>query len=313
MRDIDQTRLSSNLYAAITLVLVAISIQTLDAQTTELPFTNPAAMFEELFRESTAEESEALEKVDIPIAVERKFGDEILRAGLSSLNEAGVQVKTDGRDVEYVQSLVEIVKPNMKNAARYPTVAVLIVKSPRVDARSIPGGTLVFYEGLLDKAGSEAALVGIVGHELSHLDHGHQLMPLKRQKLAETANGQLVHGMTSIPSVQFMTRVWSRPFRPEDEREADRDGVAWCFAAGYDPKEMAKLFQSKEGEQTARVETPWSSLFQTHPCDHERRLAILRQVSQLHKGKSKTKDLFIGRENLLQRISRSQQFALQKK
>ena len=38
-----------------------------------------------------------------------------------------------------------------------------------------PGGTLIFFRGILDFAGSEAALVGVIGHELSHLDHGHQL------------------------------------------------------------------------------------------------------------------------------------------
>ena len=31
-------------------------------------------------------------------------------------------------------------------------------------------------------------------------------------------------------------------FRPEDEAEADRDGAAWAYRAGYDPREMAALF-----------------------------------------------------------------------
>lgn len=264
-------------------------------------------MFEEMFGESTAEELDALKKIVISIDDERKLGEEILRSGLSSLKDANIQVEDRGRDVEYVQSLVGVIKPHMRNAERYPSITVLIVRSPRVDARSIPGGTLVFYEGILDKAGSEAALAAIVGHELSHLDHGHQLMTLRRQKLAESVNRKMNQG---IPSAQFMARLWARPFRPEDEREADRDGVAWSHAAGYDPKEMAKLFQSKTGDGVGSGEMPWLSYFRTHPHDAERKIAILKQVSQLQRSKSqKKKDLFIGRENLIQRVSRSQQLA----
>ena len=40
-----------------------------------------------------------------------------------------------------------------------------------------------------------------------------------------------------------MMRLLSRPFRPEDESEADRDGAAWAYRAGYDPREMAALFE----------------------------------------------------------------------
>ena len=279
--------------------------RTSNAQSGELPFTNPTAILEEMFGESNEEEHRALSKVQVSVAEEKQLGEQILTSGLKQLKQSGIDVEKTGRDVDYLQSLVATVKVNMKNRERYPTIAVLITRSPQVDARSIPGGTLVFSEGLLDKAGSEAALIGIVGHELSHLDHGHQLLPIKRQKLVKDGNS--MNWLESKQAMQFMTRLWARPFRPEDEREADRDGVAWAFAAGYDPSEMANLFQSTAGDQAAAEQIPWASFFRSHPYNHERRLDILKQVKQLKKLKPNVGTLFIGRENLQKRISRKQE------
>lgn len=277
----------------------------LDAQSSDLPFTNPNAMLEEMFGESNEEELRALSQVQVSIAEEKQLGEQILASGLKHLKQTGIEVEKAGRDVNYLQSLVETVKGNMKNRERYSSITVLVTRSPLVDARSIPGGTLVFSEGLLDKAGSEAALIGIVGHELSHLDHGHQLLPIKRQKLMKDVGS--MNSLGSKEAMQFMTRLWARPFRPEDEREADRDGVAWAFAAGYDPGEMAKLFQSKAGDHAAAEQNPWASFFRSHPHNHERRSDILKQVKQLMKLNPDSGTLFIGRENLRKRVSRKQE------
>ena len=68
----------------------------------------------------------------------------------------------------------------MNHARRYRQVQVYVADSSEVDAQSIPGGCLVFHRGLLDVAESEAARVGIIGHELSHLDRRHQLKPIQQ-------------------------------------------------------------------------------------------------------------------------------------
>ena len=80
-----------------------------------------------------------------------------------------------GKDVTYLRELVASIQPLLVNRQRYPTIQVLLADSPQIDARSFPGGSLVFCRGLLDSAGSEAALVGIIAHELVHLDRGHVL------------------------------------------------------------------------------------------------------------------------------------------
>ena len=108
-----------------------------------------------------------------------------VRANLAEMKRIDVRVVSRGKDVNYLHDLVEAIRPHMRNARRYHSINIYLADSPRCDARSFAVGTLVFYRGLLDQADSEAALVGIVGHELSHLDRGHLLLPLRRIKLAQ--------------------------------------------------------------------------------------------------------------------------------
>jgi len=83
-----------------------------------------------------------------------------------------------GKDVDYLRRLVETIRPLLTRADRYREITIYLADSPRCDARSLPGGTLVFFQGLLNSAESEAALVGVVGHELSHLEHNHPLVQI---------------------------------------------------------------------------------------------------------------------------------------
>ena len=276
------------------------------AQQPKLPFTDPSKMFEQMFGEDSEADRKALENIEVSISEEKQLGRQILQSGLASLKESGIKVDGQGRDVEYLQSLVATLKPFMRHKDRYDAIDVRVARSSKVDARSCPGGTLIFFEGLLDAAGSEAALAGIVGHELSHLDRGHQLLPIKRMKLMEKTVSNPQNFAQFMQSGPGMTKLWARPFRPEDERDADRDGTEWAFKAGYDPREVAKLFQKKGAKSPSAEGMPFASFFRSHPYDQERAQAILKLSTQLLKDHPSSTPLFIGKENLQNRFSRKQ-------
>jgi len=272
-----------------------------------LPFTDPQKMFEQAFGEDSEEDRKALEKIAVSVEEERELGKHVLQSGLAAMKEAGITIETKGRDVEYLQSLVATLQPFMRNKNRYKTIQVLVAKSTKIDARSCPGGTLVFYEGLLDSATSEAALAGIVGHELSHLDRGHQLLPIRRMKMMEKTFSSPQNMAQFKNFGQGMTKLWARPFRPEDERDADRDGVLWSYKAGYDAREMARLFQKKGANDAAAEGMPWATFFRSHPYNQERHQAIVKQFAQLQKGQPSKEPLFVGWDNLKNRFSRKQE------
>ncbi len=284
----------------------------LAAQPVKLPFTDPTKLFEQAFAEDSVADRQALEKILVTVEEERQLGKQILQSGLASFKDSGITVDSTGRDVEYLSSLVETLKPYMKHKSRYPVIQVMVARSPKIDARSCPGGTLIFFDGLLDAAGSEAALIGIVGHELSHLDRGHQLIPIKRMKLMEKSFTSPQNLNQFLQSGPGMMKLWAKPFHPEDERDADHDGVAWSLAAGYDPREMAKLFQKKGGKSLAAEGMPWAKFFQSHPDNGDRVKSIQAQYAKWLKMNPKAEPLAIGQENLAQRFSRKQADEAQK-
>ena len=269
---------------------------------------NPEEFFERLFGKPTADEDRALEKIRITIKEEREFGQPQVEAFLAQLKAQGLRAVRKGRDVDYLKELVETIRPFMQNAKRYEKIAVYLVDSPRVDARTFPGGTIFFFQGLLSFAENEAALVGIVGHELSHLDRGHLLLPLKRARVVERPFDQGAGGFD--PQKFFaqgttMMRLMSRPFRPEDEAQADRDGAEWAWRAGYDPREMATLF-SRLHVRDNDPKVPFASFFRTHPYSDDRSAAILAQYDELQKADPRN-GLYRGKKNLSQRIPRARQ------
>jgi predicted Zn-dependent protease len=298
-------------------VILTLCVARTGAQTKEdagtLPFFpkgfggNPDEFFEQMFGKSTPEEARELEAVKIPFREERDYGQPQVEAYLEQLRVQGLRVVRKGKDVEYLKQLVETIRPFLKNAKRYEKLTIYVVDSPRVDARAFPGGTLFFFKGLLSFAENEAALIGIIGHELSHLDRGHLLVPLKRSKILER---KVADGAAGFDPQKFfsggttMMRLMARPFRPEDESDADRDGARWAYRAGYDPREMAALF-ARLHLRDNDPKIPFASFFRTHPYSDDRSDAILSLYKDLQVREPKEK-VYRGQENLSRRIPKSQ-------
>lgn len=267
---------------------------------------SPDEFFEKLFGQPTAEEEQALQSIVIPIKEEREFGQPQVEAFLDGLKQQGLLVVRKGKEVDYLRRLVETIRPFMRDPKRYPKITIYLVDSPRVDARSFAGGTLFFYKGLLSFAENEAALVGIVGHELSHLDRGHLLLPLKRGKLVQqSAGGGDFDPQKFFAKGTTMMRLAARPFRPEDESAADRDGAEWAYRVGYDPRELATLFVRLH-QRSGDPKLPFAAFFRTHPYGDDRASANLKQYDELQQ-KAPRDALYRGKKNLAQRIAKSQQ------
>ncbi|MDP6445422.1 MAG: M48 family metallopeptidase [Pirellulaceae bacterium] len=298
-------------YWLLTLTLLALSSQA-HAQRPANPFFDPAKFFDqpdkffELFTGVDSDEVAAeIAKVKVSSREERRYGDQVADGYLKHLSRQGLKFETRGDDVEYLESLVRRLKPFMKRGGEYRKIRVVFVASERVDARSFPGGTLVFFRGMLKTAPSEAALVGVVGHELSHLDRGHQLVHVRRMKYI-TASFQSQNKAFDFKSLMrangAMMQTFLKPFRPEDEAEADRDATNWLHRAGYDSAEFVELFRRFDRLKGGRAEaTP--GFLRSHPLNAERIQAVRMQAAQLNR----TKPLdapYVGVENLERRIPR---------
>lgn len=257
----------------------------------------------------TAEQRQQLQSVEVPFAQERDYGLEVLAAYKRQLMERRVDLLESGRDVQYLQKLVARIHPLMRQAQRYSKIKVHLVASEEIDARSCPGGFLFFSQGLLEIVENEAALMGIVGHELSHLDRGHQLKVLQHQQLARR-NSNPPWNFSSQDFEQFfeagkMMLNIHHPFHPQEEAEADRDAVEWLVQLGYDPEQLAKLFGrlaaiGPGAAGRAGVSELMPSFMQTHPTYPDRAAKILQQIPPLGPKVGRAAPI-IGVENLAAR------------
>ncbi len=224
---------------------------------------------------------------------------------MKSLKRQDVDVEDRGKDVEYLRSLVTVLRPRMRQARRYRKINVLLADSDVADARSFPGGTIIFSRGMLEFSESEAAVVGVLGHELSHIDRGHLLNGLRRQKLAQqTFSSGRVSPREFMSTAKLWTAQFTQPFHPEQETEADEDAIRWMVAAGYDPLEMAKFFQRMH-DRDPRQGRFLPRFLQTHPFPLERFNAVNHLADALT---AKTGgNLYVGRENLKRRLPKNKQ------
>ncbi len=270
-------------------------------------FPDLQQMFERMFGQEREEDRKALAKIEVSVREERQMGETAVGSYLEHLKNHKIRVVSRGRDVDYLRGLVEKIRRLMTNSRRYPRIKVYVAQSSRCDARSFPGGTLVFFRGLLETAQNEAAVVGIVGHELSHLDRGHHLWRLRRIKLAEqtfSEKNKTFSPQRFFTAGSLMMQIWSRPFRPELEAEADHDGARWAYAARYDPRETAKLFLNLR-DRGKDVQGFLPSFLRSHPAPEGRHKAIMELYHKLQQEKPKKK-LYIGKENLRRRVTRAQ-------
>ncbi len=269
------------------------------------PFADPQAFFDQFFGNDRDVDREALAKIPVSRKEESQYGQRAFQAFQNELTRAKIKIVRRGREVDYLERLVEIVRPQMQNHDQYPNIRVYLAEAPYPEARCFPGGTLVFFRGLLQHAQSEATLVGVIGHELSHLDRGHPLEPIRRVKLAQNTFSNPA-GFTPERFFQngtMLMKMFMRPFRPEDEAQADRDGASWAYSLDYDSRELAALFlEFKRREPAFRVMMP--AFLHTHPNPMDRHDAVITQYGELQKAMPK-QDLYIGRENLRRRIPRS--------
>jgi predicted Zn-dependent protease len=243
--------------------------------------------------EITPQQLARLDVVPVSQAEEAAFGKRILNDYERQLKLTNKGIVRTGPDVEYLNKLSAAIRVHMTHGTRYKNLRIGVVDLDVADAYSIPGGDLLFTTELLKTAGSEAALVGVVAHELSHLDRGHQLYALKQSKLVQkTPNFRNM--MQAVAAV-------AKPFHPEFESQADQDAFTWMVAAGYDPRELARLLDRWSQRQDQRF--PWAesmpTFLRSHPAAGIRAQSLLKQFEQLPPGHPA---LVIGIKNLEQRL-----------
>jgi predicted Zn-dependent protease len=270
---------------------------------------DPQKFFDTFFGKAggNVEKNELLNKVEISWNEEARMGQQLLDDLKERLAAQKKTIVDRGRDVQYVAQLAALIQPQMQQAERYTRLRIHVANWGSPNAYALPGGHLIVAREMLEQAGCEAALVCVIGHELSHLDRGHLLRRAKQWKLAQE---QFTKPPTEFSFDKMMGRfsqmqqLFRLPFNAEQEAEADRDGITWAYRAGYDPRAVEQVYDAMQAAGLAAPEF-LPAFLRTHPLTAERRESLQLTYRHLQTAEPKSK-LYLGFENLGRRIPRQQ-------
>jgi predicted Zn-dependent protease len=151
-----------------------------------------------------------------------------------------------------------------------------LVKSDDVNAWCMPGGKVVFYEGILPVCQDEKGIAVVMGHEVAHAVAEHGNERLSQGLLTQMGGMALQAALARKPEQTqslFMTAFGIGaevgvllPFSRQQETEADRLGLIFMAMAGYDPSVAVPFWQ----RMAAQGGSAPPEFLSTHPADGTR-------------------------------------------
>jgi predicted Zn-dependent protease len=160
-----------------------------------------------------------------------------------------------------------------------------VIDSDEVNAFALPGGFFYVNKGLILAADNEAELAGVMAHEIAHVAARHAMENQAKATLAEYGLLGASIFLGGIPGLiinnagPLAALLGFMKFSRSAESEADKLGVQYLYAAGYDPNALATMFEKLSAQNKKKPGTI-SKLFASHPQPPDRRAASIALVAR---------------------------------
>ena len=202
-----------------------------------------------------------------------------VRQGREAAAEVDRQAKfiEDPMITEYVNRVGQNIV--LHSDAKVP-FTIKVIDSDEVNAFALPGGFFYVNKGLLLAADNEAELAGVMAHEIAHVAARHAVENQTKASLLEYAALGASIFLGGIPGMIYQNTAGIgllgifMKFSRGAEEEADKLGVQYMYAAGYDPGAMATMFEKLEAKNKKKPGFI-SRAFATHPAPPDRRASAL--------------------------------------
>lgn len=158
-----------------------------------------------------------------------------------------------------------------------------LVQESQVNAFCMPGGKVVFYEGILPITQSEAGIAVVMGHEVAHAVAKHSAERMSQQ-LISSYGSTIADVLLANKSTVVRTGIGALyglgtqygillPYSRLQESEADHLGLIFMAMAGYNPNEAVSFWQRMAATKSGTV----PEFLSTHPSD-DKRIAKIREL-----------------------------------
>lgn len=231
---------------------------------------------------STNENPDMIGKRNINTGIIAKMSgstEKEVRQGREAAAEVDRQAKfvDDPVITEYVNRVGQNIV--LHSDAKVP-FTIKVIDSDEVNAFALPGGFFYVNKGLILAADNEAELAGVMAHEIAHVAARHAVENQTKASLLEYAalGGSIFLG--GIPGLIYQNTAGIgllgifMKFSRAAEEEADKLGVQYMYAAGYDPGAMATMFEKLEAKNKKKPGFI-ARAFATHPAPPDRRASAL--------------------------------------
>jgi predicted Zn-dependent protease len=231
---------------------------------------------------STNENPDMIGKRNINTGIIAKMSgstEKEVRQGREAAAEVDRQAKfvDDPVITEYVNRVGQNIV--LHSDAKVP-FTIKVIDSDEVNAFALPGGFFYVNKGLILAADNEAELAGVMAHEIAHVAARHAVENQTKASLLEYAalGGSIFLG--GIPGMIYQNTAGIgllgifMKFSRGAEEEADKLGVQYMYAAGYDPGAMATMFEKLEAKNKKKPGFI-ARAFSTHPAPPDRRATAL--------------------------------------
>ena len=152
-----------------------------------------------------------------------------------------------------------------------------LIDDPTVNAWCMPGGKVVFYQGILPICANTDGIAAVMGHEVAHAfaKHGQERMT--------SAYGQQLGGIAVAigtnnkdPKTQQLwntiygvgSQVGMLAYSRTHETEADKLGMVFMIMAGYNPEEAINVWIRMSQRSDSGAAPP--EFLSTHPSNETR-------------------------------------------
>jgi predicted Zn-dependent protease len=225
--------------------------------------------------------------------------DDEYRIGLQvvrQLRDEG-QVIEDPEATEYLQAVGSriVAQATGDTAQRFQ---FFFVRDDTINAFALPGGFIGVNYGLMLATRNESQLAGVLAHEVAHVTQRHiarRIHAQGRQSIATmaailaailvgAATGSSDAALGGISVAQGAAMQQQINFTRSNENEADRVGMGFLSAAGFDPYGMPDFFETmgRRAGLSASSRGAIPEILQSHPITTNR-IAESRSRAALYK------------------------------
>jgi predicted Zn-dependent protease len=169
-----------------------------------------------------------------------------------------------------IHKYVTLVGSVLASASSRPNLdwTFIVLDTDGVNAFAAPGGFVHITRGALALIQNEAELADVLGHEISHVTEKHTINAIKKEKIvsagASATRNQILQDLANAGYSMVLENKYDR----NQEKDADRLGVALADRVGYAPTGLS-AFLTRLADRNKNLKEP-SGLFASHPETQDR-------------------------------------------